>query len=31
MTRPADPVRLRPSHPAPMRRPGLRDVNVVFP
>jgi D-proline reductase (dithiol) PrdB len=30
---PADtaPARLRPSHPTPMRRPGLRDVNVVFP
>lgn len=27
----ADPARLRPSHPTPMRRPGLRDVNVVFP
>lgn len=27
----ADPSRLRPSHPTPMRRPGLRDVNVVFP
>ena len=27
----ADPDRLRPSHPTPMRRPGLRDVNVVFP
>lgn len=26
-----DPARLRPSHPTPMRRPGLRDVNVVFP
>jgi D-proline reductase (dithiol) PrdB len=26
-----DPGRLRPSHPTPMRRPGLRDVNVVFP
>lgn len=26
-----DPRRLRPSHPTPMRRPGLRDVNVVFP
>jgi D-proline reductase (dithiol) PrdB len=26
-----DPDRLRPSHPTPMRRPGLRDVNVVFP
>lgn len=25
------PARLRPSHPTPMRRPGLRDVNVVFP
>lgn len=27
----ADPARLRPSHPTPMRRPGLRDINVVFP
>jgi D-proline reductase (dithiol) PrdB len=27
----SDPARLRPSHPTPMRRPGLRDVNVVFP
>ncbi len=27
----ADPSTLRPSHPTPMRRPGLRDVNVVFP
>ncbi len=27
----AEPGRLRPSHPTPMRRPGLRDVNVVFP
>jgi D-proline reductase (dithiol) PrdB len=27
----ADPKLLRPSHPTPMRRPGLRDVNVVFP
>lgn len=26
-----DPARLRPSHPKPMRRPRLRDVNVVFP
>ena len=26
-----EPSRLRPSHPTPMRRPGLRDVNVVFP
>lgn len=26
-----EPARLRPSHPTPMRRPGLRDVNVVFP
>jgi D-proline reductase (dithiol) PrdB len=26
-----EPGRLRPSHPTPMRRPGLRDVNVVFP
>lgn len=26
-----DPATLRPSHPTPMRRPGLRDVNVVFP
>jgi D-proline reductase (dithiol) PrdB len=26
-----DPGRVRPSHPTPMRRPGLRDVNVVFP
>lgn len=27
----ADPAGIRPSHPTPMRRPGLRDVNVVFP
>lgn len=27
----AEPSRLRPTHPTPMRRPGLRDVNVVFP
>lgn len=27
----ADPSGLRPSHPTPMRRPGLRDINVVFP
>jgi D-proline reductase (dithiol) PrdB len=26
-----DPARLRPSHPTPMRRAGLRDINVVFP
>jgi D-proline reductase (dithiol) PrdB len=27
----AEPGDLRPSHPTPMRRPGMRDVNVVFP
>lgn len=26
-----EPHLLRPSHPTPMRRPGRRDVNVVFP
>ena len=26
-----DPASLRPSHPSPIRRPGLIDVNVVFP
>jgi D-proline reductase (dithiol) PrdB len=27
----ADATTLTPSHPAPIRRPGLADVNVVFP
>lgn len=25
------PSRLRPSHPTPVRRPGERDINVVYP
>jgi D-proline reductase (dithiol) PrdB len=27
----ADPAELKPSHPAPIRRPGEADLNVVFP
>jgi len=27
----ADPADLAPSHPAPIRRPGEADINVVFP
>jgi D-proline reductase (dithiol) PrdB len=26
-----DPKTIRPSHPSPIRRPGLEDINVVFP
>jgi D-proline reductase (dithiol) PrdB len=26
-----DPKSIRPSHPSPIRRPGLQDINVVFP
>jgi D-proline reductase (dithiol) PrdB len=26
-----DPLTIRPSHPSPIRRPGLLDINVVFP
>lgn len=25
------PEKIRPSHPSPIRRPGLEDINVVFP